>query len=106
LVYKDKHIEHNCAQSFSNPADSLLSLVESNLKESFGKVLSQLRKEHGISQQELADNCNIERAFISRMERAISQPTITVVFKIADYFEIKPSELVEKIDFIRKRKKK
>jgi len=80
--------------------------VESNLKESFGKVLAQLRKEHGVSQQELADNCNMERAFVSRMERAISQPTITVVFKIADYFEIKPSEMIEKLDSMRKRRSK
>ena len=84
----------------------MLSLVESNLKESFGKVLAQLRKEHGVSQQELADNCNMERAFVSRMERAISQPTITVVFKIADYFEIKPSEMIEKLDSMRKRRSK
>jgi len=97
-------IEHYCAQPFSYAADSLLSLVESNLKESFGKVLSQLRKEHGVSQQELADNCNIERAFISRMERAISQPTITIVFKIADYFEIKPADMMEKLDLMRKKK--
>lgn len=80
--------------------------MESNLKESFGKVLAQLRKEHGVSQQELADNCNMERAFVSRMERAISQPTITVVFKIADYFEIKPSEMIEKLDSMRKRRSK
>jgi transcriptional regulator with XRE-family HTH domain len=78
--------------------------VESNLKESFGKVLSELRREHDVSQQELADNCNIERAFISRMERAISQPTITVFFKIADYFEIKPSELMDKLDAMRKKR--
>jgi transcriptional regulator with XRE-family HTH domain len=80
--------------------------VESNLKESFGKVLVQLRKERGVSQQELADNCNIERAFISRMERAISQPTITIVFKIADYFEMKPAELIEKLDVLRRKKGK
>jgi transcriptional regulator with XRE-family HTH domain len=80
--------------------------VESNLKELFGKVLSQLRKEHGVSQQELADNCDIERAFISRLERGISQPTITVVFKIADYFDIKPAELIEMLDLMRKKKGK
>jgi transcriptional regulator with XRE-family HTH domain len=80
--------------------------VESNLKESFGKVLVQLRRERGVSQQELADNCNIERAFISRMERAISQPTITIVFKIADYFEMKPAELIEKLDVLRRKKGK
>jgi transcriptional regulator with XRE-family HTH domain len=80
--------------------------VESNLKESFGKVLVQLRKERGVSQQELADNCNIERAFISRLERAVSQPTITIIFKIADYFEMKPADLIEKLDILRKKKGK
>jgi transcriptional regulator with XRE-family HTH domain len=79
--------------------------VESNLKVVFGKVLQQLRKNKGVSQQVLADNCNIERAYISRLERGLFQPSITIVFKIADYFEMKPAELVEKIDSLRKKKK-
>lgn len=81
-------------------------MAEGDLREPFGRVLSQLRKEKGISQQELADDCNIERAFVSRMERAISQPTITVVFKIADCLKIKPAELVEMLDLMRKKKAK
>lgn len=80
--------------------------MEGNLKEQFGKVLVQLRKEKGVSQQELADNCDIERAFVSRMERAISQPTISIVFKIADHFKLKPADLVERVDILRKRKTK
>jgi transcriptional regulator with XRE-family HTH domain len=80
--------------------------VESSLKELFGKVLLQLRTEKGISQQELADNCNIERAYISRLERGLFQPTITVVFKIADYFEKKPSELIEMLDLLRKKRQR
>jgi transcriptional regulator with XRE-family HTH domain len=78
--------------------------VENILKESFGKILLQLRKEHGVSQQVLADNCNIERAYISRLERGLFQPTITIVFKISDYFEIKPAELIERLDVMRKKK--
>jgi transcriptional regulator with XRE-family HTH domain len=80
--------------------------VESNLKQLFGKVLLQLREEKGVSQQELADNCNMERAYISRLERGLFQPTITIVFKIADYFERKPSELIEMVDLLRKRRHK
>ncbi len=59
----------------------------------------------GISQQELADNCNIERAYISRLERGLFQPTISIVFKIADYLKIKPAELIEKLDVLRKKPK-
>src|SRR5882762_2543607 len=99
-------IEQYNAQSFSSSPNSLPSIVESLLKESFGKVLLQLRKEHGVSQQELADNCDIERAYISRLERGLFQPTITIVFKISDYFAIKPSELVERLDVMRRKKVK
>ncbi|MBY0432845.1 MAG: helix-turn-helix domain-containing protein [Cyclobacteriaceae bacterium] len=80
--------------------------MKSNLKELFGEVLLQLRKEKGVSQQELADNCNIERAYISRLERGLFQPTISIVFKLADYFERKPAELIELVDLLRKRKSK
>jgi len=79
--------------------------VESNLKLAFGRVLQQLRKEQGVSQQELADNCDIERAYISRLERGLYQPSITIVFKIAEYFEMKPAELIDKVDIQRKKKK-
>jgi transcriptional regulator with XRE-family HTH domain len=80
--------------------------VERSLKELFGEILLQLRKEKGVSQQELADNCNMERAYISRLERGLFQPTISVVFKIADYFERKPSEVIEMLDLLRKKKRK
>ena len=79
--------------------------MESSLKVAFGKVLKQLRSTKGVSQQELADNCDIERAYISRLERGLFQPSITIVFKIAEYFEIKPSELIDKVDFQRKKRK-
>jgi transcriptional regulator with XRE-family HTH domain len=80
-----------------------LLIVESNLKQVFGKVLRELRLEKGISQQELADNCDIERAYISRLERGLFQPSITIVFKISDYFGMKPAEIVEKVDKQRKK---
>lgn len=79
--------------------------MESNLKQAFGKILRQLRTEKEISQQELADNCDIERAYISRLERGLFQPSITIVFKIADYFGMKPAELIEKVDAQRKKRK-
>lgn len=80
--------------------------MESNLKVLCGQLLLQLRQERGVSQQELADNCNIERAYVSRLERGLFQPTITIVFRIADYFEISPGELINKLDILQKRGRK
>lgn len=75
------------------------------LKQTFGKTLLKLREEKGASQQEVADNCNIERAYISRLERGLLQPTITTLFKLAEYFEITPGDIVDRVYSTMKRRK-
>lgn len=79
--------------------------MESNLKKAFGKVLLDLRTEKDVSQQEVADNCDIERAYISRLERGLFQPSLTIIFKLAEFFELSPAELIQKVDSARRKKK-
>jgi len=43
----------------------------------------QLRKEHGWSQEELADRAGLHRTYISGVERGVRNPSITNVSKIA-----------------------
>jgi transcriptional regulator with XRE-family HTH domain len=76
------------------------------LKQNFGKVICQLRSERGESQQVVADNCNLERAYVSRLERGLSEPSISTIFRIAEYFEITPADLVEKVYLLGRRSKK
>ena len=46
----------------------------------FGEKLLQLRKEHGLSQEELAEQLNVSRQAISRWEAGSSLPdTVHVV---------------------------
>lgn len=97
-------IEQYSAQLIKVRSDRLLR-VESDLKQAFGKVLRQLRTDSKVSQQVLADNCNIERAYISRLERGLFQPSITIIFKVAEYFKMKPANLIEMVDLQRKKKK-
>lgn len=80
--------------------------MEGNLKEIFGYVLRELRERKGVSQQNVADNCNFERVFISRLERGLAQPTITTVFKLAAFFEIPPQHLIERVYDVWKKQKK
>lgn len=79
--------------------------MEDALKKAFGRILHRYRTSKGVSQQEMADNCSVERAYISRLERGLSQPTIGVFIRIADYLEISPADLMMEVDISRKKKR-
>lgn len=64
----------------------------------FGIVLRAYRKQKGISQENLALKCGLDRTYISLLERGLRQPTISTLFKIADVLEIAPSQLIQEIE--------
>jgi len=76
------------------------------LKESFGVVIYRLRKKKKVSQQEVADNANFERRFITDLENGKKQPTITTIFKLAEYFEIPPGDILNEMSTLLKKTKK
>jgi transcriptional regulator with XRE-family HTH domain len=61
----------------------------------FGKVLRAVRKEAKMSQEQLALTAGVERNFVSLIERGINQPTIRVVFKLAEALKTSPASLVK-----------
>lgn len=72
--------------------------MEKNLPKVFGNVLKGFRIDRNLSQQALADYANMDRAYISKLERGISVPSIITIFKLAEILQIKPSELILKVD--------
>ena len=66
--------------------------------EAFGKVLRALRVERVLSQEALALAAGIQHNYVSLIERAINQPTITIIFKLATTLEMKPSQVVELVE--------
>lgn len=64
----------------------------------FGRVILRLRKERGITQETLAGEVGLQRKYISLLEKAIYQPKISTVFKIAEGLGIKPSELIALVE--------
>lgn len=68
------------------------------LKEAFGKVIRELRDQRGLSQQELADYSEVDRTYLSDLERGLYYPTLNTVYKLAEIFKIKPHELIQKVD--------
>ncbi|MEW4210697.1 helix-turn-helix transcriptional regulator [Priestia megaterium] len=71
-----------------------------NIESVFGEVLQEMRKKRKMSQEKLALQSNLDRTYISMLERGARKPTITTVFKLAQVLGIKPSQLIEKVEEI------
>jgi transcriptional regulator with XRE-family HTH domain len=69
-----------------------------NISAVFGQVLREQRNSRGISQEDLALSANVDRTFVSQMERGIRQPSITTLIKLAGALNIAPSLLVQKVE--------
>lgn len=64
----------------------------------FGTVLRRLRKEAGLTQEQLGFEAEVERNFISLIERGVNQPSIRVLFKLASALKVRPSELITRVE--------
>jgi transcriptional regulator with XRE-family HTH domain len=64
----------------------------------FGRVLREQRNSAELSQEQLALNADVDRTFVSQMERGIRQPTLTTLFKLARALEVQPSTLVSRTE--------
>lgn len=60
-----------------------------------GVHIRQLREKNNLSQQDLANDCNIPKAQIGRIERAKINTTVRTLIKIANALEIEPKELLD-----------
>lgn len=66
------------------------------------KALAITLKKHrmnlNLSQEELAHRCDLDRTFISLLERGKRRPTLTTVFTLSKSLGIKPSIFVKEIE--------
>ena len=53
-----------------------------HIASAFGRVLREQRETRGISQEDLALSADVDRSFVSQMERGIRQPTLTTLVKL------------------------
>jgi transcriptional regulator with XRE-family HTH domain len=60
----------------------------------FGKKVQLLRKNHNISQEKLAINLKINRNYLSRIETGKSEPTLSVICDIANFFRVDVATLM------------
>lgn len=60
--------------------------------------IRELRKEKGITQEQLADAVNVKKYTIGDWERNRTEPNITTLVAMADYFEVSTDYLLGRSD--------
>lgn len=68
------------------------------MKEAIAKVIRDLRTKHNISQEKLAEAIDSHQVYISEIEQAKKLPSLSVLYRIAKYFDMTLSQLVKKIE--------
>jgi transcriptional regulator with XRE-family HTH domain len=63
-----------------------------------GKTLNKLRKQKDLSQEELGFRSNLDRTFISMLERNVRGAGLRTIFRLAKALEMKPHEIVKEIE--------
>ena len=59
-----------------------------------GEHISQLRKQHGLSQDQLAKKAQVSRTIIGNYERNANTPSIEVLIKLARVFNVSVDYLI------------
>lgn len=62
----------------------------------FGEKVKALRKEKGLSQRQLGEKMGVKQQTVAQYEKAIEQPKLSTVRKIAEALGIPLSELTER----------
>ena len=64
--------------------------------EAFGQILRDCRRKAGISQEELAGRANVDRTYVSLLERGLRQPTLDSLFRLAHALGVAPATMVSR----------
>ncbi len=73
-------------------------MVDRLLAKKFGLLIKRLRSEAGLSQEDLADLCQLHRTYIGSIERGEKTVTIETANKLAQAFNITLSQLFLKLE--------
>lgn len=70
-----------------------VSKDEQKFLNSFGKRLAEIRRQQGVTQEQLADTVDLHRTYIGFIEQGKRNPSIANVYKIAKALGVKLNDL-------------
>jgi transcriptional regulator with XRE-family HTH domain len=75
-----------------------MSQLKPKILKSFGYLVKQRRLFLGISQEELGLRANLDRTYISGIERGIRNPSLTALVDLAQGLGISVSEMLDQLE--------
>jgi transcriptional regulator with XRE-family HTH domain len=66
------------------------------IRETLALNLRRLRQEQGLSQEELADRAEIDRTYISALEREVYAASVDVLDRLAKALRADPADLLRR----------
>ncbi len=70
------------------------SFMKRDLKKSLALKVKALRESASLTQEELADKCDVSWRTISNLERGLVVPDLCMLIKIAEIFQVKLDDMV------------
>lgn len=64
----------------------------------FGTAVRELRVQLGLSQEALGFKCGLDRTYVSGIERGVRNPTVRIIYRLAQGLETTGSELLRKAE--------
>ncbi|NES75579.1 MULTISPECIES: helix-turn-helix domain-containing protein [Okeania] len=71
---------------------------KSKILTALGSLIKQRRMKLGISQEELGFRSNLDRTYISGLERGVRNPSLTALVSLAAGMGISVSELLDNLE--------
>ncbi|ULO06826.1 helix-turn-helix transcriptional regulator [Paenibacillus sp. 19GGS1-52] len=62
------------------------------IKQIIGKTVKALRIRQGLTQEDLAYECNVDRSYISMIEVGRNEPSVSKIFELCLGLRIRPSD--------------
>lgn len=68
------------------------------IEEAFATVLRELRASKGLTQERLAFEADLDRTFISLLERGHRQPSLSTVFQLSKALDVSATQVVQLVE--------
>jgi transcriptional regulator with XRE-family HTH domain len=67
-------------------------------EKAFGAVLREIREAAGLSQMDVDVQFDIDRTYLSAIERGIQSPTLRMIVRLARAFRVSPSLMMRRME--------
>ena len=65
-----------------------------DMRQLVGRNFARLRKDSGLTQEQLAERCGLSQQYLSKLEQGKRNPTVVTLFEIAQGLGVSHVELV------------